>query len=103
MEKELHTSYNLLAEEKTSGADVSLKRWFCVAIYPNGSLFNEEADSPEHFLGVLHDAMLAWIDFRTSNFEKDAHLAGTLLGFSDQHKPAIPFVSLAFPSASRFH
>ena len=84
MEKELHPNGRFITEERFNEADALHKRWFCAAIYPDGSIFNEEADSPASFLEVLHDATLAWIDFRTTDFEKDAHIAGTLLGFSDQ-------------------
>lgn len=84
MEKGHHPNGRFVTEEKFNEAEAFQKRWFCVAIYPDGSVFNEEADSPSSFLGVLHDAVIAWMDFRTTDIEKDACIAGTLLGFSDQ-------------------
>jgi magnesium transporter len=62
------------------------RRWFCVAICHDGRVFMDDADSPANFLEVLHDSSVAWVDYRTGSkdFYKDAHLAATLLGFSDQ-------------------
>ena len=71
---------------KHNDADNFEKRWFCVAICHDGSIFMDDADSPVRFLEVLHNAIIAWIDYRTAikDFENDARLAATELGFSDQ-------------------
>jgi magnesium transporter len=62
------------------------KRWFCVAICNDSRVLMDDADSPANFLEVLHDSSIAWVDYRTGSkdFDKDAHVAATLLGFSDQ-------------------
>lgn len=72
--------------EKLNGTEGFEKRWFCVAICHDGSVFMDDADSPAKFLEILHNVIIAWIDFRTGSkeFEKDARLAATQLGFSDQ-------------------
>lgn len=71
---------------KPNGAENFEKRWFCVAICHDGSVFMDDADSPIRFMEMLHNAIIAWIDYRTAikDFEKDARLAATQLGFSDQ-------------------
>jgi magnesium transporter len=62
------------------------KRWFCVAVCSDGRVFMDDADSVASFLEPLHEATIAWVDYRTGSkdFDKDARLAATLLGFSDQ-------------------
>jgi magnesium transporter len=60
------------------------KFWYCVAICDDGSVFMEDADSPTRFLGVLSKAIIAWVDFRTNNFEKDLNYAALEMGFSNQ-------------------
>ena len=62
------------------------KRWFCVAICNDGKVFMDDADSAGTFLEPLHNAAIAWVDYRTGSkdFDKDARVAATLLGFSDQ-------------------
>jgi len=84
MEKELYVNNKCATVEKSSEAETFERRWFCIALCTDGRVFMEDADSPAHFLEILYDVNLAWIDFRTSDFEKDARLASTLLGFSDQ-------------------
>ena len=71
---------------KPNGAEDFEQRWFCVAICHDGAVFMDDADSPARFFEVLHNAIIAWIDCRTAgkDFEKDARLAATHLGFSDQ-------------------
>jgi len=46
----------------------------------------DDADSAGTFLEPLHNAAIAWVDYRTGSkdFDKDARVAATLLGFSDQ-------------------
>ena len=84
MEKELHVNNNNIAVDKSGESEIFERRWFCVAMCSDCSMFIEDADSPARFMEILHDVNLAWIDFRTSDFEKDARLAATMLGFSDQ-------------------
>jgi magnesium transporter len=83
VEKELIVSNNVCAE-KHNGNEVYQKGWFCAAICADGSMFTDEADSPAGILDILSNAVIAWVDFRTSDFEKEGCIGGTLLGFSDQ-------------------
>ncbi len=75
---------NKVCSEMQNGTDNYQKGWFCAAICADGSLFTDEADSPAGILDILSNAVLAWVDFRTNDFEKEACIGGTLLGFSDQ-------------------
>lgn len=84
MEKDLPGIDKNLRAEKADGTKAYQKGWFCVAICSDGSLFMDDADSPLRILEVLSGAVIAWIDFRTSDFEKDIWLAATYFGFSDQ-------------------
>ena len=51
---------------KSNGVEEFEKRWFCVAICHDGSVFMDDADSPASFLEVLPNAIIAWIDYRTA-------------------------------------
>jgi magnesium transporter len=86
IEKAQEAKWKYETSEKSNGTEVFEKRWFCVALCHDGSIFMDDADSPAKFLEVLQNAIIAWIDFRTGSkeFEKDARLATTQLGFSDQ-------------------
>jgi magnesium transporter len=81
--KQIITSSRVCSEMQ-NGTDNYQKGWFCAAICADGSLFTDEADSPAGILDILGNAILAWVDFRTNDFEKEACIGGTLLGFSDQ-------------------
>jgi len=70
--------------KRNNGVEEFDKRWFCIAICHDGSIFMDDADTPARFLEILQNAIIAWIDFRTRDFEKDARIAATQLGFSDQ-------------------
>jgi magnesium transporter len=83
VEKELIVSNNVCSE-KPNGNEVYQKGWFCAAICADGSMFTDEADSPAGILDILSNAVIAWVDFRTSDFKKEGCIGGTLLGFSDQ-------------------
>ena len=82
VEKEVIIS-NKTCSEKQNG-EIYQKGWFCAAICADGSLFTDEADSPAGIIDILSNAILAWVDFRTNDFGKEACIGGTLLGFSDQ-------------------
>jgi magnesium transporter len=57
------------------------KRWFCVALNPDGSAFTGNSETPEAFQEALKNAVIAWVDFRTDEFDKDFSRAAEL-GFS---------------------
>jgi magnesium transporter len=73
--------------ENTTCAPVSTseafeKHWFCAAIRKDGSVFLQDSDSPACFLETLQTSLLAWVDYRTSNFEKDVRTGADMLGFN---------------------
>jgi magnesium transporter len=84
VEKELLIEDTVCGGEKPLVLENHHKGWFCAAICSDGSLFMDEADSPARILEIISGAVIAWVDFRTGDFEKEGCVAGTLLGFSDQ-------------------
>jgi magnesium transporter len=60
------------------------KHWFCVSLSTDGRVTMQDADSPDCLLEVLQDSLLAWVDYRTADFEKDVRRAASTLGFSGQ-------------------
>ena len=83
-EKDLLIADTICQADKPAINENHQKGWFCAAICSDGSLFMDEADSPARILEILSGAIIAWVDFRTDDFEKQACISGTLLGFSDQ-------------------
>jgi len=67
----------------TSQSETFQKRWFCVALSPSGNTVKIDAESPAAFLEALSHSTIAWIDYWTDNFDKDAPVAAAQLGFSD--------------------
>ena len=65
-------------------ADSFQKHWFCVAICKDGSVFMEDSDTPSGFFEVLKTSIVAWVDYRTPNFETDVYAGASTLGFSDK-------------------
>ena len=43
-----------------------------------------DSDSPAEFLEVLNNSLLAWVDYRTANFEQDVRTVAETLGFTDK-------------------
>jgi len=84
VEKELLINNKTCFGKNHNGNETYQKGWFCAAICADGSMFTDEADSPAGILDILSNAVIAWVDFRTGDFEKEACIGGTLLGFSDQ-------------------
>ncbi len=64
--------------------EVFEKRWFCAAMFADGSIFTKDADSPAVFLEVLERASIVWIDYRTKDPDNEVMPAATQLGFSQQ-------------------
>ncbi len=58
------------------------KHWFCAAQTASGKIFKQDAESPAGFCEVLADSPIAWVDYTTESFEKDAVAAAQQLGFS---------------------
>lgn len=59
------------------------KHWFCVALPSSGGTFRTDAESPAGFLETVESSAIAWVDYRTDDFDKDTPLAAAQLGFSD--------------------
>jgi magnesium transporter len=69
-------------ERVVSEPEITQKRWFCVALSPSGTIFKGGAESATSFLEILDSATIAWIDYVTPDFDKDAVGAAIQLGFS---------------------
>jgi len=67
-----------------NAANAFEKHWFCVSLSSDGRVTMQDADSPECFLKDLQDSLLAWVDYRTADFEKDVRRGAGMLGFSTQ-------------------
>jgi magnesium transporter len=65
------------------------KHWFCAAVCNDGSVVLQDADSPSCFLEILRTSLLAWVDYRTSNFDQDVRNGAAMLGFSEQLTSAL--------------
>jgi len=76
----------LAVENKVAGpagaAGAFEKHWFCCAVLKDGNVILQDADSPACFLDILAISLLAWVDYRTSNFEQDAKTSAAMLDFS---------------------
>jgi len=59
------------------------KQWFCVAVAPDGSIFKGDAESPAQFVDIVGKSVIAWIDYWTDSYDRDAAMAAAKLGFSD--------------------
>ena len=65
------------------------KHWFCAAVLKNGKVVLQDSDSPADFQDILHRSLLAWVDYRTYNFEQDIKKCAELMGFSEQLTSAL--------------
>ena len=59
------------------------KQWFCVAVAPDGSIFKGDAESPMQFVEIVGKSGIAWMDYWTDNYDRDAAVAAASLGFGD--------------------
>jgi len=64
--------------------DIYSGHWFCAALLASGTTYRKDAESPAVFKEVLKDAVIAWVDCWTDNFEINALDAATQLGFSKE-------------------
>ena len=69
------------------------KRWFCVSLQPDGTTSLSNAESPEAFQENLKTAVIAWVDFRTDEFEKDFSRA-LELGFTKTFVSTLTLLNL---------
>jgi magnesium transporter len=72
-----------LENHSSANLDLFQKRWFCVALYPSGKTFKQDAESPVPFLEVLSRSSIAWVDYITDDVYRDIGLTAAQLGFSD--------------------
>jgi magnesium transporter len=64
--------------------DIYSGHWFCAALLASGTTYRKDAESPAVFKEVLKDAVIAWVDCWTDNFEQNALDAAIRLGFSKE-------------------
>jgi magnesium transporter len=81
--EELETNGKAQKTEMANHVEVFQKPWFCVALSSSGTIFKSDAESAADFIDVLKDSVIAWVDRWTDDFNKDASLAATQLGFSE--------------------
>lgn len=72
-----------LTQPRSNPTDSYPKQWFCVAITPDGNIFKADSESPAYFLETVRQSPLAWVDYWTDNYEKDAPIAAAKMGFGD--------------------
>ena len=60
------------------------KHWFCVSLSTDGRVTMQDADSPECFIAELDKSLLAWVDYRTADYDNNVRGAAATLGFSSQ-------------------
>ncbi len=58
------------------------KRWFCVALYPSGKTYKQDAESPAAFQEIINRAVISWVDYITDDTAKDLPTVADQLGFS---------------------
>lgn len=68
----------------SGGLEPNHRRWFYVAMAPSGTIFKGEADSSAGFVEILGGATIAWFDYVTRDFDKEAPIVAAQLGFSDR-------------------
>lgn len=84
MGKEVFEGKNICAQPAGNADQSFEKHWFCVALCKDGRVVMQDSDTPATFLDVLGNCLLAWVDYRTANFETDVHSGSAQLGFSEQ-------------------
>jgi magnesium transporter len=67
-----------------SESELHLKPWFCVAIFPSGTIFKGDSESPTEFADTLKQAYIAWVDYVTEDFTNEAPRIAAQMGFSEQ-------------------
>lgn len=71
-------------EKDNGGQEAIQKPWFCVALAPSGTIFRGGAETAASFLEMLANASIAWIDYVTTDFDKEAVSVAMQLGFSQE-------------------
>jgi magnesium transporter len=77
-------SNDLAPGSANAAADESFqKHWFCVALYPSGNSFKQDADSPTSFLDVLSRSTVGWVDYVTDDAYAELPSIAAQLGFGE--------------------
>jgi magnesium transporter len=63
-------------------APAPVRRWFIAGLLPNGTTVRQEADSPDSFLELASRAVVAWIDYRSDDYEHEFAIIPSKVGFS---------------------
>jgi magnesium transporter len=66
-----------------SEPEAVLKPWFCVSVSPSGTIFKGGSESPTPFIETLKQASIAWVDYVTQNFNEEAPIVASQMGFSE--------------------
>jgi len=82
MNKAVNDMLKVQAPANSSDNGTFQKDWFCAARAPSGEIHKLDTDTPAGFLPVLADSPIAWVDYRTDDFEKDAVVAALQCGFT---------------------
>lgn len=72
------------SEQNVQAGEPFEKHWFCAAVLKTGKVILQDSDSPAGFQDILHKSLLAWVDYRTANFEQDVKGCAALMGFNEQ-------------------
>lgn len=70
--------------ESASRTETLPRRWFCAYLSPSGEISRLETESVAGILDVVKKSTLAWIDFWSDDFERDATRVASELGFSSR-------------------
>jgi magnesium transporter len=66
-----------------TSAELFQKRWFCVALYPSGKVFKQDADSPIQLLEIMNRSVVSWVDYITDDPFAEIPVVAAQLGFSE--------------------
>jgi len=82
--KEVETNGMTGKVGKDNSEPATQRRWFYVAMAPSGTIFKGDAESSAGFSEILGGATIAWFDYVTQDFDKEAPIVAAQLGFSDR-------------------
>jgi magnesium transporter len=60
-----------------------VKQWYCSALQSDGQTSFANAESADGFKDILEKSTIAWVDFRTDEYQTDVKYAANQLGFTD--------------------
>ena len=77
------TRFSVSSPAHNSPLDLLQKRWFCMSLERSGKTFKQEAESPNAFLEIVNQSMVAWVDYITEDPMKGLPLVAAQMGFSE--------------------